>query len=83
MEANIDSVTQSLVAEKLIEETVLLSSTTEAVSDYKKARQLVCELYSQSNYRSDPEQYLAKVCDVLSGHDRRLTQVAHQIKSKS
>ena len=76
--ANLDRISDSLFANGLIGEAVLQSTTIDGVSNYRKARQVVHELYNQLKTHSKPEQYLTMICDVLlKQNDQRLTDIVN------
>ena len=76
--ANLDRISDSLFANGLIGEAVLQSTTIDGVSNYRKARQVVHELYNQLKTHSQPEQYLTMICDVLlKQNDQRLTDIVN------
>ena len=81
--SNLDEITDRLFSERLIGEDVLQSTTTEGVSNYRKARKVVHELFNLLQAHRDPNQYLVTFCEVLLKQgDPRLRDIANNIKGK-
>ena len=80
---NLDQVTNSLFAKKLIVHQVYQNIlTTEGVSSYRKASRLVDELYNQLKAHSEPKLNLSAICDVmLKQDDQRLKKIANQMQN--
>ena len=79
--SNLDEITDRLFSERLIGQDVLQSTTTEGVSNYRKARKVVHELFDLLQAHRDPKQYLTLLCEVLLKlDDPRLRDIANSIK---
>ena len=79
--SNLDEITDRLFSERLIGEDILQSTTTEGVSNYRKARKVVHELFNLLQAHRDPKQYLTILCEVLLKlDDPRLRDIANNIK---
>ena len=81
--SNLDEITDRLFSERFIGQDVLQSTTTEGVSNYRKARKVVHELFNLLQAHRDPKQYLTLLCEVLlKQDDPRLSGIANSIKAK-
>ena len=81
--SNLDEITDRLFSERLIGQDVLQSTTTEGISNYRKARKVVHELFNSLQAHRDPKQYLTILCDMLlKQDDPRLRDIANSIKAK-
>ena len=83
---NFDRVIGRIYSQKLISQAIFDDITTTASdSAYQKARRLVRELQRQidSSEKSDQEEMLLKICDVLLNFDdQKLKEIAVKIKSQ-
>ena len=80
---DLDRVTDRLFAEKIIGQSIVQFTTTEGVSNYRKARNVVHELFNLLQAHRNPKQYLTKICNVLlKQDDLRLRDIANSIIAK-
>ena len=80
---DLDRVTDRLFAEKIIGQSIVQFTTTEGVSNYRKARKVVHELFNLLQAHRNPKQYLTQICNVLLKQDNpRLRDIANSIIAK-
>ena len=80
---DLDRVTDRLFAEKIIGQSKVQFTTTVGVSNYRKARKVVHELFNLLQAHKNPKQYLTQICNVLlKQDDLRLRDIANNIIDK-